>query len=241
MYQHITKPSANFLRPPILKKVQRSFAVEYKNGRRKLDARSNSIWGNVDLKSAARDLEEEAITFLSGSSQKFKSGNEMSLPNADQPESLLTPPLGPSTTASDTKEISMADETATITNADGPTVGKTPIAPKKQRKPRAKKVAALETASTDATAEPAVALAGPGSGRRRGRKVKAIESTASAKRAPVRRAPKAVQAAPAAPMTAIDEMADLLQLEEENQRLRKLLAEKLRAENADLRKRLKLD
>jgi hypothetical protein len=36
-------------------------------------------------------------------------------------------------------------------------------------------------------------------------------------------------------------MADLLQLEEENQRLRKLLAEKLRAENADLRKRLKLD
>ena len=50
-----------------------------------------------------------------------------------------------------------------------------------------------------------------------------------------------VQAAPAAPVTAIDEMADLLQLEEENQRLRKLLAEKLRAENADLRKRLKLD
>jgi hypothetical protein len=36
-------------------------------------------------------------------------------------------------------------------------------------------------------------------------------------------------------------MADLLQLEEENQRLRKLLAGKLRAENEDLRKRLKLD
>jgi cell division protein ZapA (FtsZ GTPase activity inhibitor) len=57
----------------------------------------------------------------------------------------------------------------------------------------------------------------------------------------VSRAPKAEQTASAAPMTAIDEMADLLQLEEENQRLRKLLAEKLRAENADLRKRLKLD
>jgi hypothetical protein len=38
--------------------------------------------------------------------------------------------------------------------------------------------------------------------------------------------------------TAADEMTDLLQLEEENQKLRKLLAEKLRAENADLRKRL---
>ncbi|ARM92278.1 hypothetical protein RHEC894_PE00255 (plasmid) [Rhizobium sp. CIAT894] len=224
-----------------MKKVQRSFAVEYKNGRRKLDTRSNSIWGNMDLKLVARDLEEEAMPFLSGSSQSGKSDSEVSLPKADQPESLLTPPLGPSTTASDTQEMSMADETDTATSADVPTVVETPIAPKKQRKPRAKKVAALETASSDATAEPAAALAGPGSGRRRGRKVKAIESSASAKRAPVRRAPKAVQAAPATPMTAIDEMADLLQLEEENQRLRKLLAEKLRAENADLRKRLKLD
>jgi len=40
------------------------------------------------------------------------------------------------------------------------------------------------------------------------------------------------------PATASDEMADLIALEEENQKLRKTLAEKLRAENADLRKRL---
>ncbi|AUX79470.1 transposase [Sinorhizobium fredii] len=38
-----------------------------------------------------------------------------------------------------------------------------------------------------------------------------------------------------------DEFADLVQLEQENQRLRKLLAEKLRSENADLRKKLGLD
>ncbi|MCY1740778.1 SyrB-like regulator [Ensifer sp. SL37] len=37
-----------------------------------------------------------------------------------------------------------------------------------------------------------------------------------------------------------DEISDLLELEEENARLRKTLAEKLRAENADLRKRLGL-
>ncbi|NRQ19108.1 hypothetical protein BHMPCIPO_06375 [Ensifer sesbaniae] len=42
------------------------------------------------------------------------------------------------------------------------------------------------------------------------------------------------------PLPAGDELADLVQLEEENQRLRKLLAEKLRAENAELRKRLGL-
>lgn len=40
--------------------------------------------------------------------------------------------------------------------------------------------------------------------------------------------------------TAGDELADLLQLEEENKRLRQTLAEKLRAENADLRKKLSL-
>jgi putative transposase len=37
-----------------------------------------------------------------------------------------------------------------------------------------------------------------------------------------------------------DSLSDLVQLEAENQRLRKLLAEKLRAENAELRKRLGL-
>ncbi|EJT01561.1 hypothetical protein [Rhizobium sp. CCGE 510] len=224
-----------------MKKVQRGFAVEYKTGRRKLDSSSNSIWGNMDLKSVARDLEGEATPYLSGSSPSGKSDSEMSLSEPDRAEPLLTPPLGASTTASNTQEMSMADETATITKADGPTVVETPIAPKKQRKPRTKKVAALETGSADATAEPAEALVGAGGVKRRGRKVNAIEAAASAKRAPVRRAPKAAQTAPAAPLTAVDEMADLLQLEEENQRLRKLLAEKLRAENADLRKRLKLD
>ncbi|ACP21616.1 probable SyrB-like regulator (plasmid) [Sinorhizobium fredii NGR234] len=43
------------------------------------------------------------------------------------------------------------------------------------------------------------------------------------------------------PLPAGDELADLVQLEEENQRLRKLLAEKLRKENTELRKRLGLD
>jgi len=53
------------------------------------------------------------------------------------------------------------------------------------------------------------------------------------------------QGRPAAPTkqaeiesVAIDEIADLLALEEENRDLRKQLSEKLRAENAELRKRL---
>ncbi|MBW6425185.1 transposase [Rhizobium sp. XQZ8] len=42
-------------------------------------------------------------------------------------------------------------------------------------------------------------------------------------------------------VSADDEIAEFIALEEENRRLRKLVAEKLRAENADLRKRLRIE
>lgn len=143
----------------------------------------------------------------------------------------------------------MADEDDTITTTDAPAVAETPVAPKKQRQPRAKKVS-TQTALVGDAVEPAGTSVGAPEKQKRERKAKSIESTDTAKRAPVKPAPKVVPSvpvastAPALPTTAAeasDEMADLLQLEEENQRLRKLLAEKLRAENADLRKRLKLD
>jgi putative transposase len=62
------------------------------------------------------------------------------------------------------------------------------------------------------------------------------KKVAVAKAQPVKRAPR--QAATASHNT--DGFADLLKLEEENQKLRKALSEKLRAENADLRKKLGL-
>ncbi len=132
----------------------------------------------------------------------------------------------------------MAEENDTITDADAPAV-EAPAAPKKQRKPRAKKAAA-ETQSAEVAAETVAAPNSPAVKQRRGRKAKSDGGAMSAKRVPVKRGPMAVQTATIPSPAAIDEMADLLQLEEENRRLRKLLAEKLRAENADLRKRLNL-
>ena len=130
----------------------------------------------------------------------------------------------------------MADEDNAMTNTETAAVVETPIAEKKQRKPRARKIApdatAVEAVSDKATGTPEK--------QKRGRKPKSAASATTARAPRAAREPKVVQAVPAA-STAIDEMADLLQLEEENQRLRKLLAEKLRAENADLRKRLNLD
>jgi hypothetical protein len=233
-------PLLGYAGPLKLKKVQRSFVVEYKSGRRRPNPQSNSIWGNMDLKSVALGVEEEAMPSVLDRRLESKSAGEVSLSKAELAGSMLTPRVRQHTTAAVKEETMMADEFDTVTTTDAPAVVDTPIAPKKQRKPRAKKVLP-EVASGDAAAEPAIVSTGRAEKLKRGRKAKPVDNVGTTKRASVKPAQKAVQAAPAAPAVPSDEMADLLQLEEENQRLRKLLAEKLRAENADLRKRLNLD
>lgn len=190
------------------------------------------------------------MSFLSGEQLDDKPGSQLHQLKAEFAVPLLTPPIEQHTTKAVTEETIMADEIETManTNTDAPAVVEKPIVAKKQRQPRAKK-ATPEAANADVAAEPVVGASGASEKEKRGRKARSIDSTAIAKRAPVKLAPRAVQAAavaptepamPAAAATANYEMADLVQLEEENHRLRKLLAEKLRAENADLRKRLKL-
>jgi hypothetical protein len=231
-----------------VKKTQRIFAVEHKSGRRKIDVKPSSIWGNLDLKSVARDVEKSAMPLLLDSRVVDKAAMEVSPPKAKRILPTLTPPAATLKAVADTQEISMADENDTIVNADTtasadavpnadvPAAVEAEPAPKKQRKPRMKK------ASSDmAGADTAVGPDGGNGPKKRGRKPKALGGAASTKREPVKRARKNEQAAAVEATSADDEMADLLQLEEENQRLRKLLAEKLRAENADLRKKLKLD
>ncbi|NTG51569.1 SyrB-like regulator [Agrobacterium rhizogenes] len=145
----------------------------------------------------------------------------------------------------------MADEnnTGSIAQAvetDAP--AKTPTA-KKQRAPRRQKAVAETTVAASTTE----ALKAPRGRRKRGEQ--AAETTAAPVETPVAKQRKtrgpnkgprknsAIKQTGQAVRTivpTIDEFADLLQLEEENKRLRKSLAEKLRAENADLRKRLGL-
>ncbi|NTF46089.1 hypothetical protein A6U86_32270 [Rhizobium sp. AC27/96] len=141
----------------------------------------------------------------------------------------------------------MADENNTgATSVVLAPVAAEPLAVKKQRAPRRSKaeVEAARSASAAAVKSPKVRAP-------RATKVEAapvaVEEPAAkvAKKTRAKAAIKTKVASPAkapakAPVTvmAADEMADLLQLEEENKQLRKALAEKLRAENADLRKRL---
>ena len=118
--------------------------------------------------------------------------------------------------------------------------------PKKRRGPRPKHGA------SEATSEiPAPNAAQPVRGRRKGAGAQTEGKTSGQRQTVARTKAKSVAKAEAgktraekrtaeAPAPVLDGIADLLQLEEENARLRKALAEKLRAENADLRKRLGL-
>jgi putative transposase len=142
----------------------------------------------------------------------------------------------------------MADENNTgTTDAVVAEVPATPVEPKKQRAPRRPKAAA------DMMGGLTVAKLPRG---RKKRSEQAADATQTSAETPVankrrakglvkedgrKRRQKPLEQPAAAPVAVIDEMSDLIQLEEENKRLRKALSEKLRAENADLRKRLGLD
>lgn len=138
----------------------------------------------------------------------------------------------------------MAEEIKPVETAVVETAAPADAPAPKKRGPRAKKLAADATTAEASVTAPA----------KRGRKRKetstevkpAGQATPAVKaraKAPTKGAGKRAASKPSAatPAAVLDEIADLLQLEKENARLRKALSEKLRAENADLRKRLGLN
>ncbi len=136
----------------------------------------------------------------------------------------------------------MTDDT-TPANADNGVATAKPVAvaaAPRNRAPRSKKEV-VETAAPTLSAEtekPAKAARA-----KRGTKITSAKVTPPAK-APKTAAPARAPRPKAAAQHGqgrdeiLEDIADLIKLEEENKRLRKLLSEKLHAENADLRKRL---
>jgi putative transposase len=118
---------------------------------------------------------------------------------------------------------------------------------KKQRAPRRPKAVAEASVASTTTAS-----AKPGRGRKKRVEApveaaptvtkngggKPAKTTTAAVKALMPKAASKATKAQAASSPVIDGIAELLELEAENQRLRKALSDKLRAENADLRKRL---
>ena len=219
-----------------MKKAKKNFVVEYKGVRRKPTPQSNSIWGSVDLRQfAEKDGNVEA--FLIDRIPAGSGPGMLEIPRA----AAVTADLRQQPTSNFPPEGQIADETSVTEEASTELQTALPKVPEpKKRGPGAKK-AAPETATLDASVE-APAVKKPRA--KRGNKNVAAEVKPSARRGG-RKAKAAVEAIvdsalqPESSVTAAgEEMEDLLQLEQENQRLRKLLTEKLRAENAGLRKRL---
>jgi putative transposase len=122
----------------------------------------------------------------------------------------------------------MVDEIDTNTASEN-TLKEQPAAAPEPKKQRAKRRTPAELA----------AVAAAKSQKANGKKAAAHAEVSKPTIASPAKAAAAARAAPSqTPSAAVDEFADLLQLEEENKGLRKALSEKLRAENDELRKRL---
>ncbi|WP_312407871.1 hypothetical protein [Rhizobium sp.] len=187
-----------------MKKPQRSFVVEYKSGRRKADSKApSSIWGNLDLKSVARDVEPVLPSDLSGS-DNIMSSEPAKLPKELAPAIHLVEHRAPISTSVDVAEPSQYET---------PTAGEASAAPE-----------ASEVRQSPDNDAPELQVSKP-------------------RMASRRRVPASRPLPEAANNTSLEHDADvdnLEQLEEENRRLKVMLAAKLRKENSWLRKRLLL-
>jgi len=131
----------------------------------------------------------------------------------------------------------MADENNNGAAADAAVTVSTEAvpAPKKTRKPRRPKAEVASGGETTVSATPVKKTRA-----KRGSKtvVATAPKSALSKRTAKVSTGSAKPHTEAPTMESIDDIADLIKLEEENKSLRKQLSDKLRAENADLRKRL---
>ncbi|KJF70108.1 hypothetical protein, partial [Agrobacterium arsenijevicii] len=191
-----------------MKKTNRSFTVEYKNGRRKAERKPNSIWGDLDLKSVARQANEAAFS-LPGHGDASQVGQPEGQNSSTEP--MLTPAMAQQNNELATEEIPMTDESETVTETNMPAPIVAPAAPVKQRKPRTAK-AAVQADPSEVAGAASESIEGTADKPRRGRKAKTIPVASLAKSKTLKGARRTTDAAPAAPVDAIDDMAELLRL-----------------------------
>ncbi|MER8458299.1 transposase [Mesorhizobium sp. M1300] len=230
-----------------MRRQPRPFIVEVKQ-RRAYQKRDNSLWGDMDLSAAfaetTRQLEE-----MDTSDRPFVDPNIVTF-NAERLDQAKV-------------EHHMAETEHSETATNGATKGaaniEAPETKKKSRPPRNTKTDLRSPAPKNgASSEANQGLGSVRLGRKmyseeeRVQKLSQIEKLlggGATLKSAVKQAgtteqtyyqwkKKAAVAAVAAP--ASDDLKDLLELEEENKRLKNLLAERLRAENAELKRRLGL-
>jgi hypothetical protein len=219
-----------------VRKPTSRFVVEYKNTRRKGPSSPNSIWGDMDLSSVAKEIQNEAVPVPG-----LQVGAERHDVFAVASSSSSVPYDTSEVTAEMAQEGSLTEEEdGVVADIDVGTAEAQLAEPEepKKRRGRRKKLSSDATVEDRPASRTAKPRRKPGRPRASGR---GKEDTAQSPAAPEHQEAQDPLVAVTDASAPVDKLEDLLQLEQENLRLRKLLAEKLREENVTLRKRLGLD
>ncbi|AUX78817.1 hypothetical protein [Sinorhizobium fredii] len=193
-----------------MKIPQRSFIVEFKSGRRQAKARTNSIWGDTDLKALARAVEEE-------SSHLFNSTEVPVTP--DESGDMISQQIDVGSASEHSGDIDVAAEAVPLDLAAGTEEQKQREAERLPDKPVVE-----ETQPPQATSR--------GRTRKRARHAPAWAIASRATNSNERQSGQSTNADDPA---SLEEVAAL---DAENKRLKRLLAEQLYAQNLQLKRML---
>ncbi|WDZ81964.1 hypothetical protein PWG15_34290 (plasmid) [Ensifer adhaerens] len=192
-----------------MKPPQRRFIVEYKSGRRLPKTQIASIWGNVDLQALAREVEDQS-SHLFGANRPVIQDDTAPEAASSKLVSALEPVVD-----------EIAPEAPSVPVLDVPgSVASTSAA--------LEEIAEPAPTAIELPSEAAVKLAKKTPRKRIVRTVMPVTNVADERQKP----PASAEATPAS----VDELAAL---DAENKRLRQLLANLLRAQNAELERLLK--
>ncbi len=215
-----------------MKRPQRDFVVEIKSSRRLAKSKPGSIWGSLDLKAHAADVEnllradddgavvQGSIEIASASDKPDDLQNGSVVPSAIQQKDS-----GPENTEEPANGAKPNDHHGLRAVADD--VKPTMISTAVEKKGGAS-LAASETSSKKTIAKSRHRVGG-------------VTQTAQKNKpglAGPSKAEKNVASRPTGKEARRDLAADLVELEVENRNLKKLLTDKLRKENAELKRRL---
>ncbi|AGA08380.1 hypothetical protein GOA59_31510 [Sinorhizobium meliloti] len=198
-----------------MKTPQRRFVVEFKSGRRQPKTKTNSIWGDTDLKAFAREVEEKASHLFNSSEPPL---------SPDSAEMGLADSLNAPSASEDGGDVDMAR--AVIPSSNG---AETEIL-----KHAADPPAAVEAVAQVQEGQPASQRRATTTGTPRKRAKRAAAKT-MAHNSKVGHEDRQAQTGTVDSPISVDELATL---DADNKRLKRLLAEQLRAQNLWLKKML---
>ena len=194
---------------------QRGFVVEFKSGRRQSKVRTNSIWGDTDLKAVAREVDDTV-------SHPFGSHQATGTPDAGG--DIVADPINAGAADERVGDLDVAPALIPATDDAELSV------PKQQQTDHRAVDAVVHVEESQPASQPPAS-----SGRVARKRAKRVSTAANAKIS------TGVQDDQSTPSTTLEDPVsfdEVAALEAENKRLKRLLAKQLHTENLQLRKML---